>query len=377
MCRTAGRCTRRRAHRIRVRRARLRAAGTVLLCGVAVGCLLERRVDEHLAVHDQRSPRAGTSGGGDRRRRRRCLRVRCAAWTVSPSRSASVMIDGGVARPAGEVLAQGLLSGHRGRVVDEDFVEGDALGIQRGRERGAGEQAGERARPRPCVGLCRRVPRSCARSPCFPGIGLPCPQASGAPASRRLRPRRTSTAGRKVRELSTAQTMPMAPTGPRARLFVRSLRSSAIRPRATVAALATIGPADCRSAARMEGHWSQCRASSCGTGGEQQGVVGGRSDDQDGQDALDLPVDADDVAVGECVDHCARQGEREDRADDDHQRQEHAAVDEQQNDQHGRPGRRPAADHRSRRTRRTDRPGLPRARPACTAVPGTSSTLLP
>ncbi len=47
----------------------------------------------------------------------------------------------------------------------------------------------------------------------------------------------------------TAHTMPIAPTGPSARLLVRSLASSASRPRATVAALAVIAPNERRTAA--------------------------------------------------------------------------------------------------------------------------------
>ncbi len=69
-------------------------------------------------------------------------------------------------------------------------------------------------------------------------------------------------------------------------------------------------------------------------GGEQQCVVGGGADDQDGEDALHLPVDADDVAVGERVDDGAGQAQREHRADDDHQGQQDAAVDQQQDHQH-------------------------------------------
>ncbi len=62
---------------------------------------------------------------------------------------------------------------------------------------------------------------------------------------------RTRAAGRKVSALSTAQTMPMAPTGPSARLLDRSLASRAISASATVAALATIGSTERRRALRM------------------------------------------------------------------------------------------------------------------------------
>ena len=48
-----------------------------------------------------------------------------------------------------------------------------------------------------------------------------------------------------------AWTMPIALTGPSARLLVRSLMSRAGSPSATVAALAVIAPKDVRSAARV------------------------------------------------------------------------------------------------------------------------------
>src|SRR5690606_6444991 len=68
-------------------------------------------------------------------------------------------------------------------------------------------------------------------------------------------------------------------------------------------------------------------------GGQEQRVVGGRADHEDGEDALHLPVDHDDVPVGQEVDDRAGQGQGEHRAEDDHERQEDAAVDEQQDEQ--------------------------------------------
>ena len=70
-------------------------------------------------------------------------------------------------------------------------------------------------------------------------------------------------------------------------------------------------------------------------GGQQERVVGGRADHEDGEDALHLPVDPDDAVVGERVDDGAGQAEGEHRAEDDHRRQQHAAVHEQQDDQDG------------------------------------------
>ncbi|GAA1588552.1 hypothetical protein GCM10009731_47780 [Streptomyces globosus] len=74
-----------------------------------------------------------------------------------------------------------------------------------------------------------------------------------------VRPSRARTAGRKVRVVRTAQRMPIAPTGPSARLLVRSLASRASRPSATVAALAVMAPAERRTeavAARMRSPWA-------------------------------------------------------------------------------------------------------------------------
>ncbi|MBA8980170.1 hypothetical protein BJ962_006759 [Streptomyces aureorectus] len=69
---------------------------------------------------------------------------------------------------------------------------------------------------------------------------------------------------------------------------------------------------------------------------QQQRVVGGGTDDEDRQDALHLPVDADHVPVGQGVDDGTGQSQSEHRAEDDDEGQQHAAVDEQQDQQHGR-----------------------------------------
>lgn len=90
----------------------------------------------------------------------------------------------------------------------------------------------------------------------------PVPVTLGRAGLQAARPSRTRAAGRKVSALKTEQTMPIAPTGPSARLLVRSLRSRASRPSATVAALAVIGPNDCRQASRIAVNRSPCRLSS-------------------------------------------------------------------------------------------------------------------
>ncbi len=70
-------------------------------------------------------------------------------------------------------------------------------------------------------------------------------------------------------------------------------------------------------------------------GGEQQGVVGGGADHEDGEDSLDLSVHPYDLAVGQGVDDGAGKAQREDSAEDDHEGQQQAAVDQQQDDQDG------------------------------------------
>jgi hypothetical protein len=66
---------------------------------------------------------------------------------------------------------------------------------------------------------------------------------------------------------------------------------------------------------------------------EQEGVVGRRTDDQDRQDPLALPVQGDRVAVGQRVDHERRQREPEGGGEQGGQRQQRAAVDQQQDDE--------------------------------------------
>ncbi|GAA1588545.1 hypothetical protein GCM10009731_47770 [Streptomyces globosus] len=73
-------------------------------------------------------------------------------------------------------------------------------------------------------------------------------------------------------------------------------------------------------------------------GREEEGVVGGRADDQDGEDALHLSVDPDGAPVGEGVDDRAGEGEGEHGRHDDHEREEDAPVHQEQDQQDGAEG---------------------------------------
>ncbi len=68
-------------------------------------------------------------------------------------------------------------------------------------------------------------------------------------------------------------------------------------------------------------------------GYEQQRVVRRGAEHQDEHDALALPVERDDVGVGELVHHQAREGECEHRRDDDDERQDGTAVDHHEDDE--------------------------------------------
>ena len=70
-------------------------------------------------------------------------------------------------------------------------------------------------------------------------------------------------------------------------------------------------------------------------GDEQQGVVGGRTDDEDRQDALGLPVEGDHLAIGEQVDDEAGQAEREAGGQEHEQRDQRAAVDDDEDEGDG------------------------------------------
>ena len=63
---------------------------------------------------------------------------------------------------------------------------------------------------------------------------------------------------------------------------------------------------------------------------QQQRVVGGRADHQDRQDALALPVEADRAVLGQREDDERGGGQAEHRGEQDGERQDRAAVDDQQ-----------------------------------------------
>ncbi len=52
-------------------------------------------------------------------------------------------------------------------------------------------------------------------------------------------------------------------------------------------------------------------------GDDEEGVVRGGADDEDEENALDLPVDQEDTGIGEVPDDEDRGGERSDRGEED------------------------------------------------------------
>ncbi|CAM5666986.1 hypothetical protein STENM223S_03437 [Streptomyces tendae] len=170
------------------------------------------------------------------------------------------MITAGLPEPPGKCRARVCCAETEGVSFTKISSRGTPLEVRVGAK---AAQATSAARE---IAQMRRGARSTsAATRCHSGCP---PAASGSPAGAGFagqyaaRPSSTRTAGRKVSVLSTAQTMPMAPTGPSARLLVRSLSSSASRARATVAALATTALQEARRAARTAVKRSGCRASS-------------------------------------------------------------------------------------------------------------------
>lgn len=90
---------------------------------------------------------------------------------------------------------------------------------------------------------------------------LPLP-VFGLAGQNAARPSRTSTAGRKVSEASSEAAMPIAATGPRPLLELRSLNSRHSMPSTTVPAEAQIGSSEARQARRMARRGSALRSSS-------------------------------------------------------------------------------------------------------------------
>src|SRR6185436_2236402 len=67
-------------------------------------------------------------------------------------------------------------------------------------------------------------------------------------------------------------------------------------------------------------------------GHQKQPIVGGGADDQNEQDALALPVERNNLVLGEQVNHSTGQREAADRGEQHHERQRNRPVDQQQDD---------------------------------------------
>ena len=144
-----------------------------------------------------------------------------------------------------------------------------------------------------------------------------------------------SSAGSRVIAATNADAMPMAPTGPSERLEFRSDSSRHSNPMMTVPALAAIGSRQARQARVMAVQVDVDPGQLLPVPGhQQQAVVGGRADHQDEQDALALPVQGDDVVLGQQVDDAAGQRQPADRGEQHHERQRDRPVDQEQDDQH-------------------------------------------
>ena len=183
-----------------------------------------------------------------------------------------------------------------------------------------------------------RPTRSATRPhrPLVPTTSSACTWSSlGANGQNALRPKSSRTAGRKVSDASSAPAMPSAPTGPRPdgaaqlgeqqaeqaeddgggrgddRLDRAPPRPLQRHPRARLVVQLLLEPAD-----------------------EQQGVVGRGADDEDEQDALRLARQRDDVVEGQLVDDQRGRAEPEHGAEQHGERQDRAAVDDEQDDEH-------------------------------------------
>ncbi len=182
-----------------------------------------------------------------------------------------------------------------------------------------------------------RPTRSATRPhrPLVPTTSSACTWSSlGGNGQNAFRPNRSRTAGRKVSDASSAPAMPSAPTGPRPtgaaqlreqqaeqaeddgggrgddRLDRAAPRALEGHPRARLVVQLLLEPAD-----------------------EKEGVVGRGADDEDEQDALRLARQRDDVVEGELVDDQRSRAEPEHGAEQHGERQDRAAVDDQQDDE--------------------------------------------
>lgn len=231
------------------------------------------------------------------------------------------------------MLAERLLGGDRGGVVDEGLVQGDALGGERGREGGPGQQDDQGRRPH----AARRPVDEARDAPPHPFTGARGGRSATRPGGPVGGAAEHDEDGRQERERGEDGAADA---------------DGADRPeRPVVGEVAEQQGEQAQRDGRGAGHDRAPGLPQRGphgletvgaraeflpeAGGEEEGVVGGGADDEDGQDALDLSVHADDSVVGERVHDRAGEAEGEHRAEDDHQREQDAAVDEQQDHQHG------------------------------------------
>ncbi len=236
----------------------------------------------------------------------------------------------GLAGASGEVPAEGFLGGDGGGVLDEDLVQGSALGGQCRRERGQDQHEQRRRHP------------DAARCPVDDG-------GDAAPEPVAFR----SGVGRSGRGGPERGASEEDQDGGQERQGGQDRADDADR--ADRAQGPVVGQVAGQQGEQAQGHGGGAGRDGAGRaayggggcghtvsasgeffpepGGQQQGVVGRGADDQDGQDALDLAVDPHDAPVGQGVDDRAGQAEGEYGADDDHEGQQEAAVDQQKNHQ--------------------------------------------
>jgi len=97
----------------------------------------------------------------------------------------------------------------------------------------------------------------------LPDAASPPPAASSpAPSTDSTGPGSSNAAGSMVIAASRADAIPIAPTGPRPRVWLRLLSSRQSRPMITVAAEAPIGSTARRHASHIASYRSSCRRSS-------------------------------------------------------------------------------------------------------------------
>jgi hypothetical protein len=228
------------------------------------------------------------------------------------------------------VSGERLLGGHGRGVVDEGLVERDTPGGEGGRERRADEQSGQRHRPhlagRPVDQLRDPVPHppSGAGLPGRPGLGGPVGGAAEENQDGGEEGQRAHDGGGDADGADGAQGPVVGEVAEQQ--GEQSQGDGRGTGRHGAPGLPQRGPHG-REPVRAGGQFLPV------SGGQEQCVVGGRTDHQDGEDALHLSVHAHHVVVGQRVHDGAGQSESEHRTDDDHQGKQHAAVDEQQDEE--------------------------------------------